>query len=273
MLTRKDRIEKPLQNHRLHILVEPACGQSKDGLDPIQLLGVAAHDLRNPISGILAASQYLLEDARSVLDENQLAMLASIDSSGRSMLRLVDDLMELSEIESGKLRLDVKATALQPLLTHVLSSNRALADRNKVRLDLDVDQNVHLPPLDIDPEKVFRALECLLKSTIMLTRPGGRIVVGVESRTGRTTISLRIEGSSVSAGAARSLFNPFRKHRMSRPGVECSAALALAKVKRIVEAHCGAIRVERTAAKELMIKVVFPLPKDTAVHRRAVGAD
>src|SRR5450755_1377689 len=129
------------------------------------MLGVAAHDLRNPISGILAASQYLLEDARSVLDENQLAMLGSIDSSGRSMLGLIDDLMELSEIESGKLRLNVKSTALHPLLARALSSSRGAADGKQVHLDMQAGCCASLLPLEIDSEKVFRALERLLAGT------------------------------------------------------------------------------------------------------------
>jgi signal transduction histidine kinase len=263
---------KRRQNHTSHILIDLPCEQPKDALDPIQLLEIAAHDLRNPISGILAASQYLLEDARSVLDESQLAMLGSIDSSSRSMLRLIDDLTELSAIESGKLRLDVKTTDLCPLLAHALSSSRAVADRKKVQLDLEADCKPSLPLLDIDPEKVFRALERLLTSTVMLTGQGGKILVGMHSRAGRATISLRVEGCAASAAAVRTLFSPFRKRRMSRSGVEGGTALALAKVTRIVEAHGGVIRVERSAEKELTIKLSFPLPKRTAEPRHAAGA-
>ena len=78
MRTRKGKSEQSGQTHSWPAPVEPALEPAHDGFDSIQLLEVAAHDLRNPISGILAASQYLLEDARSVLDDTELALLGPL---------------------------------------------------------------------------------------------------------------------------------------------------------------------------------------------------
>src|SRR5262245_58409082 len=68
-------------------------------IDRARLLGIAAHDLRNPISGILTASQYLLDDAASSLEAEHVALLQSIESSSRFMLRLIEDMLEISTIE------------------------------------------------------------------------------------------------------------------------------------------------------------------------------
>src|SRR5437868_2049315 len=151
-------MDKPHQSYSWPNIAEPAGTHEKGGFDPMQLLEVAAHDLRNPISGILAAGQYLVDDAGSVLDEHHLALLESIDSSGRSMLRLIDDVIELSHIESGTLRLDIQATDIQPLLHRALLSTQPAADRKKVKLDVVAGTNGPLPALDIDPARVFRAL-------------------------------------------------------------------------------------------------------------------
>ena len=193
----------------------------------MQLLEVAAHDLRNPISGILAAGQYLVDDAGSVLDEHHLALLESIDSSGRSMLRLIDDVIELSHIESGTLRLDIQATDIQPLLHRALLSSQPAADRKKIKLDVLTGTNGPLPALDIDPARIFRALDSLVTNTIKLTRAGSRIEVIIGARAGKATISLRTDGSSIAARDLRALFNPFRKSRVTRPGVESGTALGL----------------------------------------------
>ena len=113
MRTRKNSAEQAGRTARPRIAALPAKIRKRAVFDPLQLLELAAHDLRNPISGILAAGQYLLEDAGAVLDEQHLAMLQSIDSSSRTMLRLIDDVIELANLESGELRLEIRATEIQ----------------------------------------------------------------------------------------------------------------------------------------------------------------
>jgi signal transduction histidine kinase len=246
----------------------------KDAVDPIHLLEIAAHDLRNPISGILAASQYLLEDADPLLDEHHRALLQSIDSSSRSMLRLIEDVLELCNIESGKLRLDIKPTDIQPLLKRALLSGQAAAERKKVRIELEPWAPSLLPPLDIDPVRMLHAFESLILSAIKLARPGSSMEIGAGSRLGRVTIWLRTDGFGISALAMRSLFNPFRRGRTSRPGVEGGTALALAKVKNIVEAHGGVVKVENgESTGALIIKLAVPMPESAVAHKGAASAD
>jgi signal transduction histidine kinase len=243
--------------------------RKRTGFDPIQLLEIAAHDLRNPISGILAAGQYLMEDAGSLLEEQHLAMLQSIDASSRSMLRLIDDLIELTDIESGELRLEMKTAEIQPLMNQAVSANQAAADRKRVRLVMDSEGMALLPPLSIDPVKIFHAIDSLLASTVKFSRPGSRIEIGVGSRAGKATLWLRTDGSGISAGALRSLFNPFRKNRTTRHGVESGTALSLAKAKRIIEAHCGTTHVHSGEARELTIRVTLPLRERAIAHKKA----
>ncbi len=269
MRTRKNSVQRPDRTPPRRIEEASAGIRKRAAFNPIQLLEIAAHDLRNPISGILAAGQYLLEDAGAVLDEPHLAMLQSIDSSSRSMLRLIDDVIELASIESGEMRLDIKAAEIQPLLNQAVSMSQAAADRKRVRLVMDFDGKAPLPPLSVDPVKIYHALDGLLASTVKFSRPGSRIEIGVESRAGKATIWLRTDGSGISAGALRSLFNPFRKNRATRPGVEGGTALSLAKAKRIVEAHGGVTHVHSGEAKELTIRLTLPLEKRAIAHKRA----
>jgi signal transduction histidine kinase len=270
MRTRKNSIIRPDRTPPRRIEVLSAGIRKRAGFNPIQLLEIVAHDLRNPISGILAAGQYLLEDAGPVLDEQHLAMLQSIDSSSRSMLRLIDDLIELANIESGELRLEMKNAEIQPLMNQAVSMSQAAADRKRVRLVIDSDGKAPLPALSIDPVKIFHAIDSLVASTVKFSRPGSRIEIGVGSRAGKATIWLRTDGSGISAGALRSLFNPFRKNRATRPGVEGGTALSLAKAKRIVEAHGGATHVHSGEARELTIKLTLPLKERAIGHKKAL---
>ena len=277
MRTRSERPEKLRQTAVWQFGVEPAGTHDEDGFDPIQLLEVAAHDLRNPISGILAAGQYLLDDAGYLLDEQHLALLQSIEASSRSMLRLIDDVIELSQIESGKLRLDIQCTDIQPLMNRALLQNQAAADRKKVQLDVEANGGALLPPIDIDPVRIFHAIDSLVSHTIKLARAGSKIEIGIGARAGKATISLGTDGCGMSAAALRSLFNPFRKGRSTMPGVQGGTALAFAKVKRIIEAHGGVMGVQTGNGKEWTIKVTLPLPqrgtlKRAIAHKGAAGA-
>ncbi len=271
MRTGKNSAEQPERIPRARIAALPVRVRKRAVFDPIQLLELAAHDLRNPISGILAAGQYLLEDAGAVLDEQHLAMLQSIDSSSRTMLRLIDDVIELANLESGELRLEIRATEIHGLMDQAVAASQAVADRKRVRLIVGLDGKASLPSLSIDPVKIFHAMDSLVASTIRFARPGSRIEIGVGSRAGKATIWLRTDGSGISAGALRSLFNPFRKSRTTRPGVQGGTALALAKAKRIIEAHGGATHVHAGEARELTINVTLPLPKRAVAHKKAGG--
>jgi signal transduction histidine kinase len=121
----------------------------------------------------------------------------------------------------------------------------------------------------MDPVKIFHAMDSLLASTVKFSRPGSRIEIGVGSRAGKATIWLRTDGSGISAGTLRSLFNPFRKNRTIRSGVESGTALSLAKAKRIVEAHGGATHVHSGEARELTIQLTLPLQKRATAHKKA----
>jgi signal transduction histidine kinase len=241
------------------------------------LLEAAAHDLRNPISGIMAAGQYLLDDAGYLLDEQHLALLQSIEASSRSMLGLIDDVIELSQIESGKLRLNIQSTDLLPLMNRALLQNQAAAERKKVRLDVEANGGALLPPIDVDPVRIFHAIDSLINQTIRLAKSGSRIEISIGARSGRAIISLGTDGCGISAAGLRSLFHPFRKGRSITPGVQGGTAMAFAKTKRIIEAHGGVMGVQTGEGKEWAIKVTLPLPhagllKRAIAHKGAAGA-
>jgi signal transduction histidine kinase len=260
----------PTQVRQTH--AEHSNVRNDGAFDLIRLLEVTAHDLRNPISGILAAGQYLQEDAASVLDEHHLALLHSIDASSRSMLRLIEDALELCSIESGNLRLEMKTTDLRPVVNRAVLLSQAIAGMKKVCVEVDQGGTMSLPPIDVDPVRILHAVDSLLISSIKLARPGSRIEIGTGSRGRQITIWIRTDGFSISAVTLRSLFNAFRKSRAGRPGVEGGIALSLAKVSRIIEAHGGVVRVEGRKGKALTIRLTLPLPTLAIAHTGAAGA-
>jgi signal transduction histidine kinase len=243
-------------------------GRNTSHVEPknLQLLQLAAHDLRNPVSGILAASQYLIEDGARAFEPHQLTVLRSIESSARSMLRLLEEMVEISSIGAGgAAQLNLRYTDLGALVEHVVSINRSLADGERVSLELKVDGEV--PALITDPAKLTNALEGLLVNAIRSSRAGGLVEVVVGSQGKNITIRVREDGQNNSTGALRSLFHTPEPARPRRGLAAERAARALANAKHIVEAHHGAIRVETRADHRPEVLLMLPIP--TGGARRA----
>ena len=220
------------------------------------LLELAAHDLRNPLSGVLTATQLLIEEARAVLNPDQLILLRSIESSTQFMLRLIDDMVELPQFVAGDRKLERHSVVIGLLVEHVVGVNRPLAESRRIKLEVDVQQPE--AKVSADPVKLVRALEALLTSSIRSTEAGGKIELLVDTENGRVAITLRHEAAGQSSAALRSLFDPSIATRTRRKFSEERAALTLAYARGIVEAHRGTVALN--AGPKGTSSVVISLP-------------
>jgi len=134
------------------------------------ILRIAAHDLRNPISGILFASEYLLESLPDVGDEEHAAILKAIHSSSQLLLDLIDDMMNFCQVQSGAVRFRVQPTDLVSLVRQDLMLNRLMAERKGIRLDLVTDDSA--PLVLIDPPNMYQIIDTLVANAIRLAARG-----------------------------------------------------------------------------------------------------
>lgn len=234
-----------------------------------QILGMVAHDLRNPINGILNATEYLLQDATGLLGESNLTLLRAIQSSCRFMLRLINNLLEISAIESGKLRLDRKPTDILSLIQQNLSLNRPLAERKQIRIEVIADRA--LPLISVDPVKLNQVIDNLVTNAMKFSDPGSRIRI-VSHRAGElATISVEDQGPGIPARELRAVFKLFRKGRPTDTSRTAGTGLGLAIAKRIVKAHGGQLLLESQVGKGSIFTVKLPLSTHSnagASHRR-----
>ena len=229
------------------------------------LLELAAHDLRNPLSGVLTATQLLIEDANQVLNRDQLILLRSIESSTQFMLRLVDDMVEIPQFGAGDPKLDWHSVEIGPLIDHVVAVNRSLAENRRIKFEV----SVHRPEATVnaDPVKLARALEALLTSSIRSSETGSKIELLVDVETQHVVITLRHEAAGHSSVALRSLFDPSPTNRTKRRFSEERAALTLAYARGIVQAHQGTVRLN--AGPKGTSSVVISLPLSARAKSRA----
>jgi His Kinase A (phospho-acceptor) domain len=235
-------------------------------------LEIAAHDLRNPLSGILAATQFLIEDAGRILQAHHITLLRSIESSSQFVLRLLQDLSEIPALEAGKLKFDFYLTDIGALVESAVLANRPLAASKRVNLELKVERPA--PIVLADALKIGHALNTLLSSAVRCSPADAKIEVRVGAHAKHAVVTLRSEEQGNLARNLTSLFHSSRGNR--RPGLsEERAALTLGMAKRIVAGHRGTIQVGEDAAKGSVLTLNLPIsgeePRD-AYSRRAKGS-
>jgi signal transduction histidine kinase len=217
-----------------------------------QFLGIAAHDLRNPLEIILIYSEFLLEDAAPALREEQVQFIQTIRGSSEFMLRLVENLLDLAKIESGKLELDLERIDLVALVERVVSLQQVLAARKGIEVRCRTE--VERLEMVADPVKLEQVLNNLIGNAVKFSPPGSAVDVRVTVAADAVTLSVEDRGPGVPADELDKLFRPFERTRVREKGT----GLGLAIVKRIVEGHRGRIRVESEAGRGSTFHVSLP---------------
>jgi two-component system, OmpR family, sensor kinase len=221
-----------------------------------QFLGMAAHDLRNPIGAIRSYGQLLLEGEPVVSRERQQEFLKRIVASSEFLLTVIDDLLDLSAIESGRLRMDVREVDVGALARENVELNRLLARDKRIEIVLDGDADV--PAIVADPQKVEQILNNLIGNAVKFSRPGSVVRVGAKRGDGGVWLTVADEGPGIPAEEQAAIFTPF--HRASPRGTagERSTGLGLAIVKRLVEGHGGRLTLDSEVGRGTTFSVWLP---------------
>jgi K+-sensing histidine kinase KdpD len=239
-------------------------------IGPSQLLRLFAHDLTNPISGILAASQFLLEDTGHLLDPDQWALLKSIEGSSQFTLRFIGDIIELHSMQSGKLDLRLQSTNLGALITRCVEELHAEARHRRIVFALAIPKELCI--LDVDCQHMCKAISAVIRNELACLEPGSSVSVALHSLTDRTEIEVSGGGGGLAKLSAASQPANGRQAGPSRSGInEIRTRLTLSAVSRIVEAHRGSLRKRHGPARGLAITIVLPAavpPGQTRPPRR-----
>lgn len=221
-----------------------------------RLLGMAAHDLRNPLGIIQVYSEFLETEAAPSLSQEHRQFLATIKDTCRLLLRMVGDLLDVTAIESGILRLERASCDLPALVAHNVELNRVLAGPK--RIDVGFDPPKDFPEVCLDPEKIGQVLNNLIGNAVKFSHPGTSVRVTLGQEDGSARIAVEDQGQGIPAADLNKLFKPFGKASVRGTAGEKSTGLGLAIVRRIVEGHGGKIRVTSTVDKGSQF--VFHIP-------------
>jgi len=210
-----------------------------------KFLGMAAHDLRNPLSSILGFSQLLLNTAMD--EEGRKEFLTIINQVSEEMLVTLNDLLDISVIESGKFDLNKQANNFSDLVHYRVRLNSMRAQQKQIHIDTYVPNELNL---NYDQERIGQVLDNLLSNAIKYSPPQTSIQVFAEVRDdGYLFLSVKDQGPGIPAAKKDRLFGTFEKLGVKPTGGEKSTGLGLAIVKKIILAHDGEVGVETEEGK------------------------
>lgn len=222
-----------------------------------RFLGIAAHDLRNPLSVILGYTELMLSGDTGPITDNQMEVLDSVSSSVEFMLGLINDMLDFSMIQSGAIRLDLQRSDLAALLRKTVMTNHVLADKKSI--EIAFEQFCHLEPLVIDSRKFEQVLHNLLSNAIKFSHPGTRVDARLERVGDCAIISIIDQGVGIPRSEVDTLFRPFQKTSARSTGGERSTGLGLAIVRNIVEKHGGKIWCESEVGRGSTFRISLPI--------------
>jgi len=231
-----------IQNARLFLEIEDKSRQLEAASrHKSEFLANMSHELRTPLNAIIGFSEVLNERMFGDLNEKQEEYLKDIYASGQHLLSLINDILDLSKIEAGRMELEVADFDLPAAIDNALMLVRERAGRRGIALHQAVD--ARLGAIRADERKIKQILLNLLSNAIKFTPEGGRIEVGAVPRDGAVEVSVRDTGVGIAPEDQQAVFEEFRQVGTADKKVE-GTGLGLALSRKFIELHGGRIWVE-----------------------------
>jgi two-component system, NtrC family, sensor kinase len=207
-----------------------------------EFLANMSHELRTPLNAILGFSEVLAERMFGEVNEKQAEYLQDILSSGRHLLSLINDILDLSKVEAGRLELELSRFHLPTALENALTLVRERATRHGITLTQTVDAGVG--DIVADERKVKQILLNLLSNAVKFTPEGGRIGVTATAAEGLITIAVSDTGIGIAPEDQATIFEEFRQVGREDARKQEGTGLGLTLTKKFVELHGGRIGVQ-----------------------------
>jgi protein-histidine pros-kinase len=217
-----------------------------------------SHELRTPLNAVLGFSELMIDKKVGELNAKQLEYLQDIHASGSHLLRLINNILDLSKIEAGKTELTIESFGVAEVIEGVANSLRPMADKKQVQIGQTLSGEVSI--VSIDKNKFRQILFNLLSNSIKFTREAGRIhIETVAHGANMFGLIVRDTGIGIAKENLKKLFIPFVQLESGLARQYEGSGLGLALTKSIVELHGGEITVESTLGTGSIFSVRLPV--------------
>ncbi|WP_447978523.1 response regulator [Candidatus Nitrospira bockiana] len=221
-----------------------------------EFLATVSHELRTPLTAILGWAQML--QAGTLDPSTAQRALASIERNAKFQAHLIEDLLDISRISTGKLRLDVRPVELAPIIEAALDAVRPAADAKNIRLEKALDWKAGL--VSGDPDRLQQVAWNLLSNAIKFTPREGRVWVALERHDSQVHLIVRDTGQGISPEFLPYTFELFRQADSSITRSHGGLGLGLAIVRHLVEMHGGSVQADSEGEGHgATFTVIFPI--------------
>lgn len=230
-----------------------------------EFLANMSHELRTPLNSIIGFSDILLEKVFGELNEKQFRYISNISTSGKHLLVLINDILDLSKVEAGKMELHYSEFSIDPVFEEVKAVFSPLVQVKSIEVTFNVESD--FTTLEADRGRLIQILYNLVSNAIKFTPNGGKVSIYCKKSGNRALISVIDTGIGISAEDQIKLFQPFIQLDASATRQYCGTGLGLALVKKIVNLHQGDIWVESDQGKGSNFTFAVPLRKPLELRK------
>ncbi|MDW7732839.1 MAG: PAS domain S-box protein [Methanolobus sp.] len=220
-----------------------------------EFLANMSHELRTPLNSVIGFSEILLNETFGPLNEKQMRHVNNISTSGKHLLGLINDILDLSKVEAGKMDLSLEEIYLSSIVNDVIAISSPLALKKNIILRNMTPDSVMVTA---DKGKIRQIFYNLISNAIKFTPDNGCVTVGAGSCNGMVNVFVEDNGVGISPEDMDKLFQPFKQIDSSYTRKYDGTGLGLALVKKLVEMHGGKIQVESEPGKGS--KFLFSIP-------------
>jgi hypothetical protein len=228
-----------------------------------QFLANMSHELRTPLNSIIGFSDVLLEEGLEEgfgkLNEKQKKYAHNINTSGRHLLGIINDILDISKIEAGKMELEPEQFELEEIISELKNTLEPLVKKKQLILDVDTNQEC---PVYADKLKIKQMLYNLFSNAIKFTPEKGKIAIDIDYGDEDITIGVSDSGIGIPPEEQDKIFESFRQLDSNSNRQYQGTGLGLALVKKIIEMHGGQIWVESESGKGSTFKFTLPRQND-----------
>jgi signal transduction histidine kinase len=224
--------------------------------DKNEFLGIAAHDLKNPLSGILGLSDCILESNGEITTEELMEYTGLIKDSAERMFLIVTNLLDVNKLESGKIDANLKFTNILPIIQKSYQDYQERAKLKQLTMHLVADEPVYVAY--IDDELFYQIVDNLISNAIKYSPLAKNVYVRLIKTETTVRCEIQDEGTGLTVTDQEKLFGKFQRLSTQPTGGEHSTGLGLFIVKKLVEAQRGRVWCESKVGQGANFIVEFP---------------
>lgn len=233
-----------------------------------EFLSRMSHELRTPMNAILGFTQLIQMDSKNALSERHKDNLEKVLSAGNHLLKLINDVLDISSIEAGGLGISIDTVDIVPIVDNAVSLSKPMASENGISLEyLAVPENPCL--VKVDPLRFKQVLLNLISNAIKYNKPNGSVVVSYEKRkSGKIRLGIRDTGYGIPEEKREKVFKPFERFNIDSENIE-GAGIGLTISKKLIQLMKGSIDYESVSGEGSFFYIEFPVSDKVPLTKKA----